>query len=172
MVETKTHRKWYVFYTYIRSELDAGAAIQDLGFQTFIPLEKRIRRAPNRKTQIVNSALFPRYGFVNFDIEREQWGQIRDVNEVIDVLRVNQVPVSVKSEIIEGFKLADSAGIFDRTKPPKVGMPIEVTSGPFMGWLGKIVRARSAERMEVALKLFGSEIAATIPLGSLKEIAA
>lgn len=164
--------KWFCFYTRIRAEAAAGASICDLGFHTFVPLEKRMARVPGRKPKAYETALFPRYGFVQFSLSDRDWPIILDADGVLDLLRSDDKPMSINSQIIDGLRLADSCGLFDRTKPPKVGMSVIVTSGPFASALGRIERARTADRMDVLLKIFGGETRATIPLGSLREVAA
>ena len=166
------NERWFVFTTGIRAELAAGEAIKDLGFQVFIPLEKRIQRAPNRKPRLCETALFPRYGFVRFVADDDKWGVILTADGVQDVLRSNFRPMPVRDDCIDGLRLADSVGIFDRTKPPQVGMNVEVTAGPFSGWIGKVLRARTGDRMDVLLKLLGAEIPTTIHLNALREMEA
>ena len=162
-------QRWRVFYTGIRAELAAGAAIADLGFQTFIPTEKRILRAPNRKPRLCVTALFPRYGFVRFSAN-DEWGPILTADGVQDILRSNNIPLAVNDSCIDGLKLADEIGVFDKTKPPKAGMMVEVTQGPFASLMGKVLRARTGDRVDVLLKFLGADVPATIHLGALREM--
>lgn len=161
--------RWYVFYTEPQAEKRAQESIAALGLLVFVPFEKRIQRLPRRKPREVELALFPRYGFVRFDINLDAWGAIPGAKGVVDLLRADMIPQSVPDGAIDGLQLADKIGAFDRTKPPSAGMPVEITQGPFAGFIGKIRRARSAERMEVLVKFLNAEIAATVPLSALRE---
>lgn len=161
-------QRWYVFSAEPAREMAADSEIRKLGFQTFTPCERRIRRVRNRRVE-VDRPLFGGYGFVRFDINREAWGQIVNAKWVWDVLRMARVPVSVPDRVIDGLMVADRAGVFDHTRPPSAGMMVEITSGPFAGLLGKVKRARSSERMEVLVTWLNAEICADVPLASLRE---
>lgn len=162
--------KWFVFYTQINSEKRAEEAITALGFPVFIPFEKRIQRAPHRKPRSYETALFPRYGFVRFDPNDRQWGAILTAKFVSDLLRSGGVPQSVPEWKIDALKLAMNVGVFDRTKPPGVGMGVEITGGPFAAFVGKIKRARTDDRMDVVINFLGGEVSAQIPTIFLREI--
>lgn len=163
-------KRWYVFYTLTAAERRAQESIRDLGLQTFVPFEKRIQRVPRRKPRLYEAALFPGYGFVRFDINADRWGGIKHADGVVDLLSSMNIPQSVPDSAVEGLKLAESVGIFDRTKPPSVGMPVEVTDGPFATFIGKVSKARSGDRMKVLLKMLGGEREVSIPLAYLKEV--
>lgn len=163
--------RWHVVYTAPNAEALASKAISDLGFQVFTPFEKRLRRLPNRKPQIYGAAYFPRYGFVRFDMEENKWPSILKAKGVLDILRNNAKPLSITDRIIDALKVADRIGLFDKTRPPSVGMSVEVTAGPFSGLLGRIMRARTGDRMDVLLRMFGAEVSATIPVMALREMA-
>lgn len=164
---TAGDKRWYVFYTHARAEKAAGKSISDLGFPVFIPTEKRLYRLPSGKRSFAETALFPRYGFVQFG-PKEQWSQIRRVDKVVDVLRHDLIPIPVPDECIDRFKLADKLGIFDRTKPPAVGTTVQITSGPFGGWFGKIIRSKTDQRADVLIRFLGAECRATVPLNALR----
>lgn len=164
-------QRWHVVYTAINAEAIASAEIAKLGFPTFCPFEKRIRRLPNRKPHTYQTAYFPRYGFVQFAATDCNWTSILGAKGVLDILRNNARPLPVSDHVVDALKLADRVGLFDKTKPPSVGMTVEVTAGPFSGLLGRIMRARTGDRMEVLLAMFGAEVSATIPLAALREMA-
>lgn len=163
-------RNWYVFYTYARAEQAACDAVSKLGFPVFVPTEKRIQRLPNGKPRPQEKALFPRYGFVQFG-PADPWSQILDADGVMDILRHDLTPIAVPDDVMNKLRLAQKLGVFDHTKPPEVGTEVQVTSGPFGGWIGKILRCRTGDRADVLLKFLGAECSATIPLMALKEIA-
>lgn len=160
--------RWFVFTAEPGREKAAEESIRELGFQAFVPCEKRIRRVRNRRVER-EYALFSGYGFVRFDINRDPWGAIVGAKWVFDLLRMDRVPQAVPDKVVDGLHVAISAGAFDHTKPPNVGMPVEITEGPFASIIGKIKRARTNERMDVLLTFLGTEIVATVPLLALRE---
>lgn len=161
---------WFVFYTHIAAEKRAERSVSDLGYKTYVPFEKRILRRPGKKPRQYETALFPRYGFVNFDPNRDEWGEIKYADGVYDILRNNSVPVSVPERFIGGLRVADDLGTFDRTKPPRKDLQVLITHGPYADFVGRVVKARSKDRVKVLLKMFGTERAVDIPLMHLREV--
>jgi transcription antitermination factor NusG len=166
------NKQWCAFYTECQRELTAGDEILELGFETFVPTQKRLRRLPSGRVAPRETALFPRYGFVRFSLQFDYWWPIVEARSVIDLLRHDKAPARVPDQAIDILQLAQRVGIFDHTKPPAVGVGVQITAGPFAGFLGKIIRARTGDRMDVLLKMFASETVATIPLTALKEVTA
>lgn len=163
-------RRWFAFYTHIRAETAAGESISELGYETFTPMEKRMLRQPKGKPRLILRALFPRYGFVQIDLNDAGWGCIIEVKEVVDLIRANSIPSAIPTPVIDSLRLADEVGIFDYTKPPKAGVDVEITSGPFAGTIGKIVKARADDRVDILMKILGSDRVVTTYLGNLREL--
>jgi transcriptional antiterminator RfaH len=167
---------WYCWMSRPRAERDAGEAITALGYPTYLPLEKRIQRRWNGKAVAVEHALFPRYGFVQFDILGDPWGEIAHANGVMDVLRRGDgCPSPVPDDTIKMLRMAHDLGLFDHTKPkpfefPKAGTRVKIAVGPFEGFIGRIARARSAERIEVLMQVLGAERKITVPLAALQQV--
>ena len=151
-----------MFYANIRAEKAAGEEINEIGYQTFVPMETHRNKRP--------SALFPRYGFVRFDINHPGWGEIIDTKGVIDLIRMNRIPRAVPEAVISGLQLADQMGLFDHTKPPKVGTMVEIMDGhPFANEIGRICNIPKNRRARVLLKVMGGERIVSVPLPALRE---
>ena len=163
-------KKWFAFYTHIHRERLANDSIAALGFEVFTPFEKRVVRKANRKPRIYEAALFPRYGFVRFDPNDHRWGKIMDAKGVVEILTTSSVPRSVPDQLIDGLRLAVRMGNLDKTKPPEVGMRVEATDGPFVDWVGKILRSKGKERARVLFSLFGATREVEMPLTMLRVV--
>lgn len=162
--------RWYVFCAFAKAEKRAEESIRDLGYPVFVPFEKKIRRKPGCKPRIHEGAYLPGYGFVQFDINDQGWGAIVEADGVIDILRTTSVPRALPDAVIDELRLADSMGLLDATKPPKAGIEVEVTDGPFSSLIGKVMRARSGDRADVLFKgIFGGARTINLPLAFLKE---
>lgn len=164
----ETRERWFVFFTHPSAEKRAQESITELGLPVFVPFEKRIQRRPGRKSRLYEAALFPGYGFVRFDMNDDRWGSIKHSDGVVDLLGSGGVPSSVPDGAIDGLKLAETVGLFDRTKPPSVGMSVEITDGPFASWIGKVTKARSGDRIDVLLNIFGADRSVTIPVAYMR----
>jgi transcriptional antiterminator RfaH len=160
---------WYVFYTRIRAEERAGEAVAELGFSVFVPFERRFQRLPSGKTRRIKAALFPRYGFVAFDLY-QNWPAILAADGIMDLLRNQGDPIAVPTRAVDSLKLADRCGLLDRTKPPRIGIDVEVVSGPFAGFIGRVLRCRTGDRIDVLLKFLYGQVSASVPLMALKEV--
>lgn len=161
---------WHAFRANIKCEARARDGIEELGFETFVPMERRIVVRQRRKV-LVENPLFVRYGFVKFDVEKDAWGQIKSTDGVEDILTNNQLPVRVPAQEIEKLKLAEKFGLFDRTKKPapfKKGDDVEIGEGPFAGFIGKVMRARTDERVDILLNMFGATREIAFPLLHIK----
>jgi transcription antitermination factor NusG len=88
----------------------------------------------------------------------------------MDLLPNRTRPIAVNEHLIEGLKLAEQIGVFDRTKPPRVGHKVEVMDGPYAQQIGHIARARAADRVKVMLRVFGALREVEVPLMALREV--
>lgn len=147
----------------------SGLEIRKLGFDVWVPLEKTLIRRPRAKPLIRERSLFGPYGFVWIDLE-QPYGDILDCDGVIGLLPNAHRPIPVAEYIIDGLKMCESVGVFDHTKPPRVGQRVEVLDGAFASMVGRIVRARAADRVKVMLKILGSMREVEMPLMSLREV--
>lgn len=170
MLAPRETQLWYAYYTHIHVEKVTQRSIEELGYKTFVPFEKRMVRRPRAKPRLYEAPLFPRYGFVKFDIEDDRWGQIKYCKGVVDVLRNDGVPISIPQTKMDEFILAESMGLFDRSKPPATGMKVLITHGPFADLVGKVIKARAKDRVDVLLSFFGSIREVEIPLVNLREV--
>lgn len=162
--------RWYAFYTHARAEKKAEQAIAELGYAVFVPFEKKIRRKPGRKPMQYNAPYFPRYGFVRMDINKPEWGAIKEADGVTDLVRTASIPRSVPDAIIDTLRLMQNMGVLDATKPFKAEMEVEITDGPFRDLIGRVRRARSGDRADVLIKgLFGADRVVDVPLAYLRE---
>ena len=145
----------------------ATAGMEDLGYPVFCPMQRSYKRTRGRKVA-TDSPLFPGYFFTQFDRDTDGWGEIDHIDGVLGILRNGTTPIRIPGTDIDRLRVAESIGVFDKTKPPKVGIEVEATDGPFAGWIGKIVRARSSDRVDVLLGFLGGVVEVNMPLSSLR----
>lgn len=156
---------WHVVFTNIRCEFRANMGLKAKGFETFLPyLRKRVRHA--RYTTAVDRALFPRYLFVRFDIERDEWFHpIKSTDGVEDIIRNDSIPVRIRDDELAPIIEAQKAGEFDLTlrggKRSKVfdykpGELARISAGPFTGFNATVVASMPEKnRVEVMLEILG-----------------
>lgn len=162
--------RWYAFYTVDRAEKAAGKAVNDMGYETFVPMQKLVNHRAKRKKKAYEKAVFTRYGFVRFDVNNPSWGEIVDCKDISYILRSSECkPQAIPDVVIDRFMRMDAMGAFNKDKLPKVGSDVEIAESPLAGIIGKIANVRNKKRMGVLMEFLGSKRVVMLPLESLKE---
>lgn len=97
---------WYVVRTKSHREQLAHATISAAGFHAFLPMTVVERRHAGKRER-VQRPIFPRYLFVEFDRLKQRFGQLNYCKGVSSrglVCSVNDVPLPVPNEIVEGIR--------------------------------------------------------------------
>ncbi len=166
-------KRWYVAHTLPRAEDLALTHLQAQGFAAFMPRYHRMRRHA-RKTDVVIAPLFPRYIFVELDLEAERWVSVNSTRGIAYLVRLNGCPLAVPEGVIEELKLrADiqeivplsSLEIFVR------GTKLEVQEGPFNGYVGVFEKMTEGDRVQVLLSLLGRPVKVNVALHAVKAVA-
>lgn len=139
-------------------------AINALGFETFVPTERRYSIKKNKKVEVV-TPLLGSYVFVRFDREADDWGFIKrydpqrgdGIPGVHFVMRdIFNCPKRVPDHELQKLRDAEEHQVFDFTRPPpplQTGDEIEFREGPFMGYRDLIMKIRSAPKRK-RMKIF------------------
>lgn len=158
-------RRWLVAYTQAQGEAKARDALEAAGFDAYLPTQ-RIARKPRHvrgKTIpriMVDIPLFSRYLFV------EAGSPLRPIlaaDGVIDVLKVNDAPVTVPDFIVDQIRHRARMGAYDQATRIRLlaGDEVVLVSGVLDGYTGRVVRApRSENRVE--LEVSGIEVVTTL----------
>jgi transcriptional antiterminator RfaH len=153
-------RRWYVIYTNIKCEFRANMGLKAKGFETLLPyIRKRIRHG--RQTSIVDRPVFPRYLFIKFDVEKDEWFHpIKSTDGVEDLIRNDNIPVRVPEQQIERLRRAQVCGDFDTTKKPVseyvAGEMVRISEGVFSGFSATVLAAMpDKNRAELMLEFLG-----------------
>jgi len=108
-------KRWYVIYTHAHGEDKALANLKHQGFEVFRPRYRKTRRHA-RKVETVLRPMFPRYMFVELDLERDQWRSINGTFGVGCIFCQGDVPLAVPEGIVEGIRAReDEKGAVDLT---------------------------------------------------------
>lgn len=154
-------RRWYVIYTNIKCEFRANMGLKAKGFETLLPyIRKRIRHG--RQTSIVDRPVFPRYLFVKFDVDRDEWFHpIKTTDGVEDLIRNDSLPVRVPDQQIERLRRSQASGDFDLTRKKAVseyaaGEMVRISEGVFSGFSATVLAAMpDKNRAELMLEFLG-----------------
>lgn len=133
--------------------------INELGFETYVPVETRNVVRNRRKFERVTPLLGANYIFVRFDRERDDWGHILADRGIHDILGAMKIPQRIPDLLIERIRREEDAGVFDFTKPYCAfasGDDVEIKEGPFAGLMAKVRSASPKKRVRLLLAGLGS----------------
>lgn len=161
---------WYVIYTGVGVETRVCLELKVAGFGYFLPCETRAKNRNGRRWK-VRRPVFPRYAFVQFDPDRDDWyGPIYAIDGVQGVLENNKHPVRVPGHVIEELRRAEENGAFDKDKLPTKGERLLVANGLWAGRIGKVIAAKPNGRIKLLLKMMERAVAVEFVKGDLERL--
>jgi transcription antitermination factor NusG len=166
--------RWFCFRVHLGRQGEAVSELTKQGFPVFFPL-MRLRR-PSGKIDV--RPLFPRYGFVAFDVTKPGWRRVCSTFGVEAVLGSHpERPTPIPTGVIEGLlaQLTLSGWIDDPDLKPidapvAPGLLVKIKSGPFTSFHG-VCRWSTSKRLAVLLDLFGGAREVVLPRGSIEIVA-
>lgn len=143
--------RWYVVYTLPRMEATAQAHLERQGFEVFFP-RILVTRRHARKIESVRALLFPRYGFVRLDLERNRWRSVNGTIGVAGFVMSGERPQPVPPGIVETILAStDAQGLASFAGGLKPGDQVRLVAGPFSGELGVLARLDDKGRVELLI---------------------
>ena len=162
---------WYAVFTHALKENYAQANLVNQGFKVYFPRFKKIRRHA-RKVSTVLAPLFPRYLFVSFSLDSDNWHVINNTRGVSYLVQSGNTPVSISEDVIQelrnnddenGVNQLSSLDLFTR------GETVEIRDGVFAGHTAKFERFTDEERAQVLVKFLNRETSVEIPYWQLSK---
>jgi transcription antitermination factor NusG len=148
--------EWFAVYTRNRHEKLVNRGLEALGFETYLPLVRRLRRWSDRNKP-VELPLFPGYVFVRCtETERSRAFGARGIVRFVTA-EGRAVPVP-PAEIDAIREVLRSDVPFEPHPKLTSGQPVRVTAGPFRGYTGKLVRRGRRFRLLLAVSAIGQGI--------------
>lgn len=133
--------------------------INELGFETYAPVERKMKIIRHRKCERV-TPLFGCYIFIRFDREADDWGDINpeQVRGAHGILKNLDMPARVPNIVIDRLHRAEDAGAFDYTKPSSAfikGDMLEIQEGPYKDFIGKVKSAEPRKKVKLLMDRLG-----------------
>lgn len=169
-------KRWYCVHTSPNKEALAAVEITRLGFSTFIPMFTVWKREGNREVPVTNKPLFPRYIFVELDMDRPLGvGRIKKSRGVSYLMcDMDGDPVAIPYRAMRAIRDRDDARQSD-LKPKKIvspyhkGQRVKVMSGPFEGFEAMIEGPAPRQRVQALLMIFGRETPVDFEVADLRD---
>lgn len=157
---------WSVIHTKVARELSTAMGISQLGFPTFYPLHRRTR-IHNHRIESLIGPLFPRYIFVQFDRDKDEWGDILSTKGVRDVLRnCDGKPCQVPDQVMAEMKTRLDASPEAVQPDPiySVGQRVKITDGVLEGFEA-LFEGSAQQRTYAMLEIIGRKV--KVPMKSI-----
>ena len=154
--------RWYAAQVQPHREFRAEAQLNAQGFVTFLPVvQKTIRHARAFRTAL--APFFPGYLFVELAIGRDRWRSVNGTYGVARLVMAGELPQPVPRGVVETLQtLRDHDGMMSFGPNLKLGERARILSGPFAGWIGELNRLPPSGRVQVLLKIMGSQVAVSV----------
>jgi transcriptional antiterminator NusG len=124
---------WYPVQTRYQCEKRVGAALREQGFETFTPMQRELRRWSDR-TKMVESPLFPGYGFVRMEAEPRSLTRVLRVPGFVRFVTYGSELAAVPDEEIESIRtLVESDTEYQPGPFPAMGERVRIRGGCLEG---------------------------------------
>lgn len=158
-------RHWYAAYTCANHE---GTVVKHLALRSvecFLPRGQSTKRWKDRRVQ-VQPPLFPGYVFVHIGLPERL--HVLQIPGVVRLVGFSGTPTALPDEQIEALKRTLTAGRFAEPYPYlAAGRHVEVSSGPFAGLKGILLRRKGKFRFVMSIELIQRSVAIDIDGGDL-----
>lgn len=138
------------------------------GFATFRPLERQtVVRSGRFVTQ--TRAFFPGYIFVHYRDNNAPWWLINSTYGVARLVKFGERPAPVPAQIIGELRAAcDQDGVVTLTGALAPGSAVQVQSGSFASFVGRIERLAPHDRALVLIDFMGTQTRVNLSTANLR----
>ena len=159
-------KHWFVAHTQPLKETMAEHHLQEQGFQVYCPRYRKIRRHARKTTEVI-SPLFPRYLFVELNLELDRWRSVNGTRGISYLLMNDEKPLLVPEYVVQGLKEQETgdgivpvASLIVFTKGDKV----RVKEGAFEGHTAVFDKLDDKQRVQLLLTVLGRETKLVLPI--------
>ena len=164
---------WYVAQTHTNAEAKATTHLERQGFATYLPRYMKMVRH-SRRVSFVSAPLFPRYIFLNVDMERQRWRAINSTIGITQLIGHHGHLLPVQKEIIEGLRRREGAdGLLkiDSAAPRfKSGDAVRVLRGAFDVCEAIFDAQTASDRVVILLDLLGRRVRAVLAADAIEAV--
>jgi len=166
-------KRWYVAHTKPGAERLAEGNLERQGFHAYLP-RARLRKRGARGASTVTVPLFPRYIFIQLDLENAPWRAVNSTYGISRLVSFGERPAHLDDAVIAEIRKREAEdGIVPLTDLVSfaAGEAVEITHGAFSDRTG-IFKCRSdKERVVVLLNLLGRDLSVTVEQDFIQKVA-
>ena len=166
-------KRWYVAYTHAGAESVAEGHLTRQGFGAYVPRYLKERRHARRR-DVIKAPLFPRYLFVELDVERERWRSVNSTYGISYLVSMGSHPSPVPDGVVEEIRARENneniIEIPDKA-PFEPGEVVQITGGALADQVGRFIGMDDRYRVSVLLEMLGRGVRIQLPVETLRAYA-
>ena len=160
--------QWYAAYTSANHEKRVDLQLGQRSVEHFLPLYESVRRWKDRKMRL-QLPLFPGYVFVRLALCDRL--RVLQVPSLVRLVGFNGHPSALPDEEIEALKTASACGVRAEPHPfLTVGRRVRITSGPFEGRQGILLRKKGTLRVVLSVELIMRSIVIDVDAADVEPV--
>lgn len=155
---------WYILQLKPNGLSLAKTNLARQGFATLMPM-REIAQHSRYGLRTAKRPLFPGYLFFTVPEGQINWRAVANTRGVTRVMTgANGQPARLPAEVAAGLlSITTEDGMLDDTVEYQAGDQVGVITGPFAGWLARVVSADEAGRIQLLVQVMGRETVVRIP---------
>ena len=159
------YSQWFLIYTKAKEEMRAKKNLENQGFEIFLPIIVYEEIDQHKSTSL--ETMFPRYLFIRFNPEKDNWSHIRSTKGVSHLVLFGQEFAKVPNEVIVLLKqIVDDNDIFRQKitrQQFKEGDKLVIKEGILEGKEAIFISNKGKDRVQVLLRLVNQSVNTEIP---------
>ncbi len=163
-------KSWYAVYTNTRMESWARSNLWERGFEVYLPMYQKKRRHA-RKVDIVARPLFPRYLFVEADLEAGQKPMISSAPGVGYLVAFGRRPSPVVRRLIDEIRSRENASGYVQisdVEHMRRGDKVRIEDGALCDQVGLFDGVSDDRRVIILLDLLGRQVRVKLPQDAVR----
>ncbi len=165
----KPERAWYAVYTNSRAEKRVNDRLNELGIETFLPLQKTLRQWSDRK-KLVEKPLISSYVFVK--VTAKEYFTVRKTDGVVKFIMIQGKPVPIPEAQITNLRIlcGSDAEVELSSDVYAEGDMVEVIVGSLTGLRGELIRVGRKHKVVIRIIKHGMNLTVDIKTNALRKI--
>ena len=162
-------QQWYAVYANSRHEMVVNEKLRMREIESFLPIQRSVRRWKNGCKKTLELPLFPSYLFVR--IGRKERGRVLGTPGVISLVGSAIEPVPVPDREIEMLRQGISERVYEPHQYLSVGQKVRIKNGAMKDMVGILVRKKNDARVVLNVDIIRQGVAVDIDMDEIELIA-
>jgi transcription antitermination factor NusG len=165
----KPQKAWYAVYTNSRAEKRVSDRIEELGIETFLPLQKTLRQWSDRK-KVIEKPLISSYVFVR--IIPKDYFTVRKIEGVVKFIMIERKPIPIPEEQITNLRIlcGSDVEVEMSNNVYAQGDLVEVVVGSLTGLRGELIRVGRKHKVVIRIIQPGMNLTVDIKTNSIRKL--